>query len=706
MHWRGTSLRQIGHEQAARVLQLLFQRDIGDSLLLVAAVAIIVTLGLIAALTPTTNWDSMTYHLRRIMYWIQQHSVEHYPTVNERQLESGPWSSFAMATCFILYGGDRFANLIQWFVMLSSAIGATLIARQLAFPAGRQDEVASPLWQRTVPRQHLAALTTVLAVTLPIGITQSTTTQNDYVVAFWVVCLMCFTLALKQQPKNMWYVAGTGMSIGIGMLTKSTTLFISVPIIFMLLYILLFRQSGFVYKLSAILVIAIIALLINAPHFWRNYQLFGSPMGSPGTVSIQKVEEITISGTVSNIIRNISLLTPTGFPPVDNTVSAALSKLHVLTERSLNDPGTTFPYTPFSFAPFNEISDSYAGNPYHLTITILTICASVILRYPGKRSIISYQIVVIATFVLFCSLLRWQRWGSRFQIAEYILFAPVSAIMLTYVLPKYISPIISAGLLLLACYCALFNASRPILGKREFMSWPREKQYFLLVPDLYAPMKTVAEDIIASGCQHVGLRSSSDAWEYPFWVLLQDRGFTGSIRQVFFDGYSQRLAKDDPSLCAVINIAPNPPSALTDPFPNISSVAPYQIYWSQQSSAWGILLDHVSDKQNRPYAQDQRPAFKGKQLHLTLRSVRSGQLRLKAIFEGIALSAQAPLQLEVTTSTGFHQTLFLVSELFDTTIPTPGDSQDITLTLARDTNTLAQPIYLQHLRWSWLSTEK
>ena len=74
-------------------------------------------LGVIAVITPTTNWDSLTYHLPRVMHWIQQQSVEHYPADNTCQLEFGPWAAFVVTNLHLLEGNDQWDNLVQWFAV-------------------------------------------------------------------------------------------------------------------------------------------------------------------------------------------------------------------------------------------------------------------------------------------------------------------------------------------------------------------------------------------------------------------------------------------------------------------------------------------------------------------------------------------------------------------------------------------------------------
>ena len=98
---------------------------------LLAGVAIIVILtGLTALIAPPNNWDSMTYHMSRVMHWIQNQSVSHYPTHILRQLHSNPWSEFAITHFQILTDGDYLANSVQWFSMVGCILGVTLIAEK------------------------------------------------------------------------------------------------------------------------------------------------------------------------------------------------------------------------------------------------------------------------------------------------------------------------------------------------------------------------------------------------------------------------------------------------------------------------------------------------------------------------------------------------------------------------------------------------
>ena len=104
--------------------------------------------------------------MAQVRHWIQQQSVAHYPTHITRQLFSNPWAEFTIAHLFLLTGTDRLANSVQWFSMVGSLIAVSLIAARLG--ADKRGEV----------------LAAVVAATIPMGILQASSTQNDYVTAF------------------------------------------------------------------------------------------------------------------------------------------------------------------------------------------------------------------------------------------------------------------------------------------------------------------------------------------------------------------------------------------------------------------------------------------------------------------------------------------------------------------------------------------
>jgi hypothetical protein len=79
-----------------------------------SAVAVAVTAFIALAAAPNT-WDSMTYHLTRVMHWRQDRSLDFYATNIQRQLHLTPGAAYVTLHLQLLSGGDRLANLPQWF---------------------------------------------------------------------------------------------------------------------------------------------------------------------------------------------------------------------------------------------------------------------------------------------------------------------------------------------------------------------------------------------------------------------------------------------------------------------------------------------------------------------------------------------------------------------------------------------------------------
>ena len=78
------------------------------------------------------NWDSLTYHLPRIMHWVQNKSVAHYATNIDRQIASPPLAEFINLHIYLLMGKKDVAfNLLQCMSFGFCIVLTVAIAKKL-----------------------------------------------------------------------------------------------------------------------------------------------------------------------------------------------------------------------------------------------------------------------------------------------------------------------------------------------------------------------------------------------------------------------------------------------------------------------------------------------------------------------------------------------------------------------------------------------
>src|SRR5919202_1687151 len=250
----------------------------------------------------------------------------------------------------ILSGGDRFANLVQWFSMVGSLVGVSLIAQQLG--AG-------------LPGQVLSA---VFTVTLPLGILQSSNTKNDYVVTFWIVCLAYFVLVASKSKIDLGGSLTVGMSLGLAIFTKGTGYIYALPfcIFFILTSLKSLRQQAW----KVIVLLGSVALFINLGIYTRNLDLFGTPIFSPPEY---KIEVISLPTFISNIIKNMALHMAIPLDVVNNNIiDQGIRKLHQIIGVNINDPRITTPGLNFDIQGLSNFENT-AGNPIHFYLIVLSI---------------------------------------------------------------------------------------------------------------------------------------------------------------------------------------------------------------------------------------------------------------------------------------------------------------------------------------------
>ena len=408
----------------------------------VAVVALVLLLtGIVAAVTPPNNFDSQLYHLPRQIYWIEQASVEHYPTSDLRQIMMPPMAEFVGTHFLLLSGGDRWANLIQWFSLAMTAMAASLIARELG---------------AAMRGQSLAAL---LVVTNPMAAMQATNTKNDLVLSLWVCATAYFALTAWTRPDGMpGRAVLLGASFGLALLTKGTAFAFIVPLGVVAGVAIFAREPR---RIATGLTIVLVALALNAGHFARNLDEFGSPVAS-GRVQRRLVNEtFSPAVVVSNAVRNVTLHAGTPSEAMNRALESATIRLHRWIGIDPDDRRTTFGKTKFAVVhmPFDE---DRAPAPLHL---ILAAAVAPVLLWRRRRDplLVAAALATGAAFVLFCAMLKWQPFHARLHLPVVSLFAAVAGALLDRARPVAVAAIAVAALLVVMP-SILWSRQKPLLG--------------------------------------------------------------------------------------------------------------------------------------------------------------------------------------------------------------------------------------------------
>ena len=371
-------------------------------------------------------------------------------------------------------------------------------------------------------------LAALIAACLPMGILQASSTQTDYVVTLWLVCLTHFVLRLLEVSEGRLPI-GTqsslaGLSLGLSLLTKPTAYLFAAPFL-VWLSLSLVRRWG-VRSVKIVLAISVIAVLMNLGHYIRNLEVFGSPIATPSSTSrwtnASPDRRFLASQFISNVIRNTALEMATPFYYGNRIVEVAVGKLEILLRREGDD-------REFRLPPLQNHED-YAGNPVHLLLIVL--CGAALLRaaYRGHASNILYYVLSLFTgYLMLCFYLQWNVWITRFHLPLFVLWAAAIATTLNSTVFARLRTFGIVLLVVTSQFTLFYNESRPVLGIKSILTMPRLDQYFRNRPDLQAPYTYAATMVRDKKCAEVGLWLEDNSWEYPLWFLL-NAGGTDSMR--------------------------------------------------------------------------------------------------------------------------------------------------------------------------------
>jgi hypothetical protein len=489
--------------------------------------------GIAAFVSSPNGSDQLQYHLPRMVEWADRQSIAFFPTHYYVQLFAPPLAEWMMLQSFILSGGDHFVNLVQWLSFCGSAVCGSLIAKELG--SGRRGQIVAA----------------VFCVTLPQGILGASGAKNDWVLSFWMAAMVYFLLRARSDQRPLTF-CNIGIATGAAILSKGTA-YPFLPFIGLACLVPLMVANWRLVLRRAPLVIGII-LLMNVPQWSRNYSLGGSPFGlsSPDVAGHDKytIDHLSVAGTIANVLREGAMHFGLPGDSLDRRATKAVRSIIESIGIDPDDPGA-INYSKFGILRYNR-EEYDAGNPLHMALVIVTFGVLFI----GWRSAGSISLLlafgIVASFVFYCALFRWEQWCPRLHLPLFIIAAGVVATVLSRRFPRIVVSLMFI-LLVTAFLPALCNDSRPLLlagnlrhpstEDRSIFLRSREQLYFTEEKDLAATYIPAAAAVREQNCGDVGIDTSLKPYshEYALFALARLSGRRSQFRYVGVENISRKF---------------------------------------------------------------------------------------------------------------------------------------------------------------------
>lgn len=522
--------------------------------LFIGAVSLFVLV--MAMTTVPYNWDSMTYHLPRIMHWAQNGSVAHYSTNVLRQISSPVLAEFVNLHVYLLTGGrDILFHLLQGLSFLTCAACVYGIAGKL---------------KCTLSFRFLA---TLLYMSMPIAFAEALTTQVDNFATVWLLYFVYLLLDFTDLEKKLVADKTTvvrvcllGLFVSFGYLTKPSVCIAMAIMVLWLLAVCMTRKDSvkILVKLIACVLPAILLPLL--PELMRNLKTF-SAIASQGTGQRQLVGTLNPLYLFVNFLKNFVYNLPNVYLNDSGYfLTRLVKKVAGILGVELDAPSIAEDGREFFLHTAPDYAHDTAINP--VIVILMLVCIVLWIRKLKKKelgktlkkSLMSYSFVAVVCFLVFCVLLRWEPFVTRYMVSYLALLCPMIAVQLQ----KHTAGGERTVMLGIISFVCIMEIGSMALYHRNmctrFGAGERPYGYFTNRIQDYPAYSQICQYVIDKGFSNIGLYMGEDNYEYPLWYSLRDT--VRRMEHVYVTNES--AVYDDPSFLpeGIIWIGPLPGEAV------------------------------------------------------------------------------------------------------------------------------------------------
>lgn len=460
------------------------------------------------------NWDSMTYHCARLFHWAQNKSVAHYATGNSRQVSSPVLAAFVNVNVYILTkNGGSVLNLLQCVSYLSNGMLVYAVAKKLQLSS------------------KSCVLSAVLFYSMPIAFAEALTTQVDNFSAFWLLSFVYLILdftkknqKIRFDKETMEKVTVLSLCVAFGYLSKPSVGFGMLFFAAWLFIMVLVRKDNwkvFLYALGA----GILLVIILLPELSRSFQTFHA-FASQETGARQLIGSLHPRHILVNLSKNLAFNLPcVWLYQSSKNIYSFVNKIAAWLRIDINSPAISEDGREFSVHQPQTYDCDMAVNPVIvwailIGTVIFVICLKNYIKNNENSQKIGYFIVSVGSFFLFCAVLRWEPFVSRYMISYLALLCPAIGIVLDMVQERVPQEAVRGTCIILYFLC-MTEMLGLFLNYRDIVKDYRgDKGYFVVRNGIYNDYEEITEYINTLDIKSLGLYIGSDSYEYPLIQML------------------------------------------------------------------------------------------------------------------------------------------------------------------------------------------
>ncbi len=469
--------------------------------------------------TPPNEWDSMTGHLNRILYFLNQGTTEHFIGTNFN-VDTYPKSFCSIQVYPFLMSGynEHFFKLPNYGSFWLICFGTYGILKQLG---------------ASYKSRLLGSLIVFLS---PNIIMQSILTDTDIVLGAYLVSIIYLILVFKNTQRLI-YIYFVGLAFGLALSHKITFVFSFLPLLIIYLFVI-FSSSQYkiLYKLKHFIYAHLIGIIffVAPTGYITNYLYYNHPIGPEVATRHQSVERagslpnLMVQGSRNVVRYTFDLLNFDGlrnWTIVEEKQILLKSKL-VKLDKYFNlglESTTDFTIIPFSF---NRRFEFFNGSPIYGSIFILLILPAIFIYFRRPNFI---KGIFLSAFILHFLILAYSApydpWKGRYMISSLIYIvpffiyigdyffyqAPARFFKLTFVFTITIISISALSTIGLNLRALPFDA----YGRKSILKLNRMEALTVSRPDITLAYQNF--DKIVPSNAIVALGTINDDYEYPLW---------------------------------------------------------------------------------------------------------------------------------------------------------------------------------------------